>query len=107
MLKDDRSNSASSTLRRRPFAALVLGFVTTMLTYGSALAFAAAQLHTAVVILAWPTFVLVRLLPPGPPVTSGSPQTPWLMPGSVVVAWLMYSTLWYFWLGRRRYTAVA
>jgi hypothetical protein len=108
MLMDAQSATQVIPPRRRPFvSALLLGFVTTAITYGVALACAAAQLHSAVVILAWPTFALIGLLPPGAPVTSDSPENPWPLLASIAVAWLIYSSLWYFWLGRRRYTAAA
>ena len=107
-LMDAHSKTAENSQRRRPFVVvLVLGFVTTAITYGAALACAAAQLHSAVVILAWPTFALTRLLPPSAPVTSGSPENPWPLLASVALAWLIYSSLWYLWLGRRRSMAVA
>ena len=93
---------------RRPFiAASLFGVATTAITYGAALACAAAQLHSAVVALAWPTFALTRLLPPGAPVTSGSLENPWPLLASIALAWLIYSSLWYLWLGRRRSVSAA
>ena len=84
---------------------LLAGFATTAVTYLAALACAAAQLHSAVVVLAWPSFALGTLLPTGEPVTSGSPSSPCWPLATLGIAWLIYSSLWYFWFGRRRITA--
>ena len=93
---------------RRPFVvAIFWGLATTAINYGAALACAAAQLHSAVVALAWPTFALTRLLPPGAPVTSGSPENPWPALASIALAWLIYAFLWYLWLGRRHSLSAA
>jgi hypothetical protein len=102
MAAQSSTQAHSASLWRRPIVnALLAGFATTVLTYLVALACAAAQLHSAVVVLAWPTFALTRLLPPGEPVTSGSPSSPWWPLATVAVAWVIYSSLWYFWLGRQ------
>jgi len=103
-----RSITLESTRRRRPLiVSLSLGLATVVITYGAALACAAVQLHSAVVILMWPSFTLIRLLPAGAPVTSDSPENPWPMLASVALAWLVYSSLWYLWLGRRRSMSAA
>jgi hypothetical protein len=107
-LMDAHSTTSKSQSPLRPVvAALLLGFVTTAVTYGAALACAAAQLHSAVVIFAWPTFALTGLLPAGEAVTSDSPENPWPALASVALAWLIYSALWYLWLGRRRSVSAA
>ena len=91
-----------SPRRRLVTKSLLVGLTITVATYLAALACAAAQLHSAAVFLAWPTFVLTGLMPPGEPVTSGSPSDPWWPLATVGVAWLIYSSLCYYWLGRRR-----
>jgi hypothetical protein len=98
----------SATPRRRLIIkSLAAGFATTAATYLLALACVAAQLHSLVVVLAWPAFALTRLLPPGELVTPDSPSSPWQPLAAVGIAWLIYSSLWYFWLGRRQVRAGA
>ena len=97
-----RMNSHCRSVQGRHIVkAMIAGLAITLATYLAALACAAAQLHSAVVVLAWPTFAITRLLPPGEPVTCCSPSSPWLLFSTVGVAWLIYSVASYFWFNRR------
>ena len=75
-----------------------IGLIVTVASYATALIFAAAQLHTAVVIFAWPIFMFLRMQPAGEPVTTGSPSNPWPLIVGAIFGWLLYSTVSYFWL---------
>jgi hypothetical protein len=95
-------NSRDGAVRGKLFVKSTLaGLSITIATYLAALACAAAQLHSAVVVLAWPSFVVTRLLPPGEPVTCCSPSSPLLLLTTVGVAWLFYSAVCYIWFSRR------
>ena len=96
-----------STSARSVRKALLAGGLITLGTYSLALVCAVAQLHTAVVALAWPTFAITGLLPPGEPVTYDSPSSPWLPLSTLLVAWVFYSAVWYIWHRYRNVTAGA
>ena len=98
----DRSVQDSTAASKHAWLkALLAGFLIMLGTYLAALACAAAQLHSAVVILMWPTFLLTRLMPAGEPVTPDTPSGLWLPLAGIAFAWLIYSVATYFWLGRR------
>jgi hypothetical protein len=99
--------STPTSAVRSGWVALLAGAAITLATYGAALVCAWAQLHSAVVVLAWPTFALVTLFPASEPVTYNSPASPWPALGTIVVAWLFYSAVCQLWLRRRRAPAVA
>ena len=82
--------------------AVFAGFAITVATYLAALACAAAQLHSAVSLLLWPSTVLAHLLDDGTPVTFDSPSPLWQPLAHFALAWLIYSTASFFWLSRKR-----
>src|SRR4249919_895700 len=91
--------------------ALTLGCLTTLLTYGAASLAGAAGLVLLARILAWPSSVLLSLVPP---LNIGTPENPiyegtplhmlaWL--SGILVAFVLYSVVGYFWLRSRRMSA--
>ncbi|GAB1597215.1 hypothetical protein [Lysobacter claricitrinus] len=87
--------------------ALLVGGLIAAGTYGLALLCAVAQLNAAVVALAWPTFAITALLPPGEPVTYDLPSSPWLPLSTLFAAWAFYSAAWYIWHRYRNISAGA
>jgi hypothetical protein len=85
--------------------AVLAGFVISVATYLAALACAAAQLHSAVALLLWPSSVLGKLLDDGTPVTFGSPSPLWQPLAHFALAWLLYSVASFFWLSRKETSA--
>jgi hypothetical protein len=97
---------ASAALHKLILSALA-GLAITVTTYLAALACAAMQFHTAVVVLAWPSFALTRILPAGEPVTSDSPSTLWLPVTGFALAWIIYSSASFYLFRRRRLSSGA
>ena len=81
--------------------AIAFGLLVTVTTYLAAMASAAAQHITAAIVLAWPMFVVLKALPAGEDVTTGSPSNPWPFLASVALAWLIYSLGALIWLRHR------
>ena len=78
-----------------------IGLVVTVATFGAAAICYAQQLHTAVVILAWPFFIFIQLIPAGEPVTTGSPSESWPAIAGLAFGWLIYSSIAYVFLRYR------
>ena len=83
--------------------AAMIGVLVLVLTYVAAALCFLVQLHGFVALLLWSTFFVgVLIVSPNELVTDGSPENLWVPILGMALAWLTYSAIAYFWLGRRR-----
>ncbi len=101
------ASATSIAANRYLIKALLLGFVITIFSYLIAFVCFAAQLHTAVSVLLWPSFVLTQVLPDTGLVTSGSLSSAWLPIADFTLALLVYSAASFYWLRHRHISAGA